>query len=444
MPQSERRRIAIVGCGHVGAISAACFAHLGHHVYGVDIDPDVVGGLQRGESHVREPGLDELLSEGLSNGRLHFTTDYRTALAGAGVVFLCVSTPPTVTGAADLRYVRAAVREIACALEGREALPVVVNKSTAPIGTGETIESIFSRYFASSRPRIASNPEFLRESSAVDDFFRPDRIVVGAEDRATAELVASLYAGIDAPLLLTDVRTAEMIKYVSNAFLATRISFINEVARLCEAVAIDVEGVVQGVGLDARIGSQYLRPGIGYGGSCLPKDVAALAHTGDSAGVAMRILSAVQETNSGQRTHAVNCLRRLLGGLDGKRIAVWGGTFKGGTEDVREFPALDVIELLRNEGAEICLYDPAFTASLDVAIAASALEAVEGADALAVLSDWSNFRDVPLAEVAARMAGRAVFDGRNLLSRDEALAAGLLYYGVGRPPAHDSPAVVRA
>ena len=349
---------------------------------------------------VQEAGFEELLGEGLASGRLLFTASFAEGLAEAEVVFLCVSTPPTVTGAADLRHVRAAVRDIAQALNGQQDPPIVVNKSTAPIGTGETIESIFIRYFEPShtRPAIVSNPEFLRESSAVADFFAPDRIIVGAEDRVVAQEIADLYAGIEAPVLLTDLRTAEMIKYVSNAFLATRVSFINEIARLCEAVAIDVEDVVKGVGLDSRIGMHYLRPGIGYGGSCLPKDVAALAHTGDSAGIAMRLLAAVQETNLSQRKHAVNCLRRMLGTLDGKRIAVWGGTFKGDTEDTRESPALDVIQLLRNEGAEIALYDPAL-ARIEAGLAASALEAVEGADALAVLSDWPVFSEIAPSEV---------------------------------------------
>jgi UDPglucose 6-dehydrogenase len=440
---SDARHIAIVGCGHVGAISAACFTRLGHRVTGIDIDVAAIEGLCRGRSAVHEAGFEELLVEGICSGRLDFTSSFEDGLADAEVVFLCVSTPPTVTGAADLRNVRAAVKEIARALKGRAPLPVIVNKSTAPIGTGETIESIFMRSFepSNSRPPIVSNPEFLREGSAVADFFAPDRIVVGAEDRIAAEQVAALYSGIEAPVLLTDLRTAEMIKYVSNAFLATRVSFINEIARLCEAVAIDVEDVVKGVSLDSRIGSHYLRPGIGYGGSCLPKDVAALAHTGDSAGIAMRLLAAVQETNLSQRKHAVNCLRRLLGTLDGKRIAVWGGTFKGDTEDTRESPALDVIQLLRNEGAEIALYDPALT-RIEPDLAPTALDAVEGADALAVLSDWPSFTEIPAFEIQRRMAGRVVFDGRNILSRKEVQDAGLTYYGVGRPPGHDSSTVV--
>ena len=438
------RRVAIVGCGHVGLVTAACLAQLGHAVSGIDINEGLVQRLRAGEVPFREPGLGELVQDGLANGRLSFTTSYAEGLAGAAFVFLCVNTPSTATGAADLRYVRAAVAAIA---ETQNVLPpraILINKSTSPIGTGETIEAILSRSFGSgaSRPAIAANPEFLREGSAVEDFLRPERIVVGSEVAEDGERVAALYAGIEAPLILTDLRTAEMIKYVSNAFLATRVSFVNEVARLCELLGVDVDTVVHGVALDSRIGGAFFRPGIGYGGSCLPKDVAALCHTGDSVGLPLHVLTSVQQVNIAQRKHAVNCIRRVLGPLEGRTIAAWGITFKGKTEDQRDSPAIDVVQLLRNEGARVKVYDPSLAegSTLDVAdeTAGTALQAAEDADCVAILSDWPEFADVDLEAVQRVMAGRLVYDGRNLLSREAVERAGLTYYGVGRPPAWDS------
>jgi len=431
--------IAVVGCGHVGAITATGLVILGHRVCGVDTSETVTRALSAGQGHFSEPGFEPLLCEALESRRLRFTTSYHDGLADAELVFLCVNTPSTITGAADLSHVRAAVTEMAaalCPLEGRP--PIIVNKSTAPIGTGETIEALLARSFSSAaaRPHICTNPEFLREGHAVDDFFHPDRIVIGAEREEDARCVMALYKDIEAPVLITDLRTAEMIKYVSNAFLATRVSFVNEIARLCESLNVEVDGVMAGVGLDSRIGNAYFKPGIGYGGSCLPKDVAALCHTGDSAGLTMRVLSAVQEANVRQRTHAVNCLRRLLGTLDGKTIAVWGVTFKGGTEDLRDSPALDVVALLRNEGAQLKIYDPALNSGDE--LYGDALLAVENADALAVLSDWPQFAEADFGAVRDGMAGRLVYDGRNHLSRNAVEAAGLLYYGVGRPAGRDS------
>jgi UDPglucose 6-dehydrogenase len=432
-------RIAVVGCGHVGVVTAACFAELGHHVTGVDIDEARIEALATGHVPFIEPGLDELLARTKAAGRLRFSASYAEALAGAQFAFLCVNTPATASGAADLRHVRAAVASIAEVLSRSGECPVLVIKSTSPIGTEETIESIFARSFpAVSRPLIASNPEFLRQGCAVDDFFRPHRIVVGADSDDVAASVAALYKGIEAPLVQTDLRTAEMIKYVSNAFLATRVSFANEVARLCERLGTDADAVLRGAALDRRIGGDFLRPGIGYGGSCLPKDVAALCHTGDSVGVPMRVLASVQEANLLQRKHAVNCIRSVIGPLEGKTIAAWGATFKGGTDDLRESPAIDVLCLLQNEGAWVKVYDPSLRADSSVAFAqeicADALEAVDGADCLALLADWPQFADVSMAEVRRRMSGRLVYDGRNQLRRADVESAGLTYHGVGRAP----------
>ena len=440
------RRIAVAGCGHVGVVTVAALAELGHRVIGVDVDAARVERLGAGDVPFSEPGLAELVRRNLGAGRLAFTTSYEQALAGAAFVFLCVSTPSTVTGAADLRNVRRAVTQIAMAIEDADPPPVLVNKSTSPIGTGETIEAILRRVFhgAGQRPGITANPEFLREGSAVADFFRPDRIVIGAESSADGEAVAALYTGIEAPVILTDLRTAEMIKYVSNAFLATRVSFVNEIARLCEALGVEADTVVRGAALDPRIGGAFFTPGIGYGGSCLPKDVAALCHTGDRVGLAMRVLQAVQDTNTSQRKHAVNCIRRALGSLEGAVIGAWGVTFKGGTEDLRESPALDVIALLRNEGAIVRIYDPSLTlgAPCDFAdeVCDGPIEAARGAACLALLTDWPEFRDVNFDEVRDVLNGRLVYDGRNLLDRADVEAAGLIYYGAGRPPGRDPAA----
>ncbi|HLG12333.1 MAG TPA: UDP-glucose/GDP-mannose dehydrogenase family protein [Dehalococcoidia bacterium] len=432
-------RIAVLGCGHVGVVTAACLAKLGHSVAGVDIDPELVARLGDGRIPYLEPGLSELVATNLKAGRLRFTTSYAEGLEGAGFVFLCVNTPATPTGAADLRSVRRAVGQVAEVLAQSKLRPLIVNKSTSPIGTGETIDATLARSFAPEKsPDIVANPEFLREGHGVEDFFQPQRIVIGAERRQDAERVAALYSEIDAPVVITDLRSAEMIKYVSNAFLATKVSFINEIARLCEQLEVDIDVVAHGASLDQRIGGSYLNPGIGYGGSCLPKDVAALCHSGDSAGVTMRVLSAVQEVNLAQRKHAVNSIRRVLGPLDAKTIAVWGASFKGGSEDLRESPAIDVISLLRNEGATVKVYDPSLGAedSLPFAdlICGTPLECARNADAVAVLTDWPEFAGIDLGEVAQAMRGKLIYDGRNVYGREQVEAAGLTYYGVGRRP----------
>ncbi len=429
-------QITIIGCGHVGLVFAAGLAELGHQVTGVDIDDGLVQSLRAGEVHIHEPGLTELVGKGLSSGNLWFTTSYAEAVPEADFIFLAVDTPPTLGGAADLRNIRAATQAIAATLNGKS--PIIVNKSTSPIGTGETIEGILRVAIGARQkhPRIASNPEFLRQSMAVYDFFHPDRIVIGARSESDARAVAQLYDGLGGELIITDQRTAEMIKYVANSFLATRISFINEIARLCEELAVDVDQVVDGVAQDPRIGRHFFQPGIGFGGSCLPKDVSALRYMGETLGVATPVLSAVLDVNKTQRTSAIRKLRAALGTLEGKKVAVWGVTFKGGTEDVRESPAVELIGLLMNEGAEVRAYDPSSAPRAPIrvreAMVDSALDAVVGADALAILTDWDEFRDVPLAQVRAAMDGDVLFDGRNVLSAADAEEHGFTYVGIGR------------
>lgn len=428
--------VAVIGCGHVGLVQAAGLAKLGHRVTGVDLNEALVDRLRTGDIHIHEPGLNDLVEAGLASGRLSFSASYEDGIPDADFIFLAVDTPATMAGAADLRNIRAATTSIATSLNGKN--PIVVNKSTSPIGTGETIGGILRAALLETNraPRIVSNPEFLRQGHAVHDFFNPDRIVIGGHSQDDAQAVAMLYGDLGGSLIITDLRTAEMIKYVANSFLATRVSFINEIAALCEHLRVDVDEVVSGVGLDPRIGHHFFNPGIGFGGSCLPKDVAALRYVGEVLGVATPILSAVQGVNLAQRTSAVRRLRARLGTLENKTVAVWGVTFKADTEDARESPAVDVIALLQNEGATVRAYDPAFPESAPEYVRRtyhhSALEAARGADALAVLTDWAEFTKVPLAQVKSVMRGAVLFDGRNLLSRADAEEVGFAYIAVGR------------
>jgi UDPglucose 6-dehydrogenase len=432
-------RIAVVGCGHVGLVVAAGMAKFGHHVVGLDLQDELVRELCAGEVRIRERDLPELVRSGITSGNLTFTTNYDHAVPEAEFIFLAVDTPPTIGGAADMRNLRLATRSIGASLNGYG--PIIVNKATAPIGTADTIQAILDATAGPDHapPRLVANPEFLRQGHAVYDFFNPDRIVVGSKSQADALAVADLYDGVKTEVVVTDLRTAEMIKYVSNSFLATRVSFINEVARLCEQIGVDVDQVIAGVALDDRIGGHYLRPGIGYGGSCLPKDVAALRYIGETHGVSTNLLGAVQEVNASQKARVVSRLRSRLGPLDNRTIAVWGLSFKGGTEDLRDSPAMEVVNLLRNEGAEVRLYDPAILTpgsavphGLREYVLESPVEAARGTDALAILTDWDEFARVPLAEVRAVMRGSVIFDGRNVLDRATAESLGFSYVGIGR------------
>ena len=431
--------VAVIGCGHVGLVIAAGLASLGHEVTGIDVNEDLVGRLNGGRVDLHEPDLPEIVRQGLASGRLAFTARYDEVVPRAEYIFLAVDTPQTMVGAADLRNIRAATRSIAANLNG--ATPIIINKSTSPIGTGETIEEVLSQAIEAQQrlPRIVSNPEFLRQGTAVWDFFHPERIVVGSRSPEDARAVAGLYASLPGEVVITDLRTAEMIKYVANAFLATRVSFINEIARLCEQIGTNIDTVVEGISHDPRIGSHFFRPGIGYGGSCLPKDVAALRYIGETMGVATPILSAVQEINTVAKTSAVRRLRARLGPLEGRTIGVWGLTFKGGTEDTRDSPAMEVVGLLRNEGALVHAYDPAVAGDhgrVPVAFRPvlfdDPVEAARGADALAILTDWPQFREIDLAAVRDAMAGRVLFDGRNMLDRETVEQLGFAYLGVGR------------
>ena len=423
--------IGVVGAGYVGLTTAACFAHLGHDVVCADIDQGKVERLQRGEIPIVEHGLRELVAEGLRSGRLRFVVGAAAGAADREVVFLCVPTPQSEDGSADLSYVEAAARDIAPVLAYE---CVVVNKSTVPIGSTKVVERVLERPDV----RVVSNPEFLREGSAVDDFLRPDRVVVGADDRAAAMLVGALYDDVKTQVLVTDPASAETIKYASNAFLATKLSFINAIAAVCEGVGADVDDVVVGMGWDKRIGTSFLRPGPGWGGSCFPKDSRALLRIARDAGYRFDLLAGVIGVNDEQFDRVVDKIADAAGGsVAGHTVAVWGLTFKARTDDLRDSPALAIVQRLLTAGAGVHAYDPTVGASHPlipegVVLHADAVGATAGADVLAVLTEWDEFRWVAPAAVAAVMTGRAVVDGRNLLDRGSWHRGGFTYQGIGR------------
>ena len=434
-------RIAIIGTGYVGLGTGAVFADLGNEVVGVDIDVAKVALLQSGRPHIYEPGLEELLGRNLKAGRLRFTTDYAEAIPEADFVFICVNTPAGPHGGADMRFVRSAARSVGQYLAaGRRT--IVVNKSTMPIGSGDLVGALLGEEAApGAQFAVVSNPEFLREGSAVRDMLNPDRIVLGSPDSASAEAVAEIYKPFEAPVLITDLRTAEMIKYASNAFLATKISFINEVAQICEATGADVRQVAAGMGLDPRIGGQFLNAGIGFGGSCFPKDVQALEFMAEEANCHPQLLRAVLEINRDARRAFVRKLDRLVGGVDDATIAIWGLAFKENTDDLREAASLDIIGDLLTRGARVRVYDPAamegarhLLDSPRVTFCADAYDAAAGADAVAVVTGWNEFKGLDLARVRDSMREPVLVDGRNLYDPREAAGLGFTYRGVGLPP----------
>ncbi|WP_059256334.1 MULTISPECIES: nucleotide sugar dehydrogenase [Streptomyces] len=432
------RHVAVIGTGYVGLTTGACLAFLGHSVVCADADPHKVERLRGARVDILEPGLPERVREGLEAGRLEFTGDTAAAVAEAEVVFLCLPTPMGAGGAADLAAVEAVAGQV------RDVLRpgcVVVNKSTVPVGTCERVAALLGRADVS----VVSNPEFLREGRAVEDFLHPDRIVIGAADQDAARRVAGLYAALDAPLVLTDPASAELTKYAANFFLAMKLSFANNLAVLCERFGADVADVTEGIGRDPRIGPAFLRPGPGWGGSCLPKDTHALLTVCDRSGVDFPLLRATIETNVAHQRRLVErvaaaCGRGAEGSLHGVRLALYGLTFKAGTSDLRDSPALAVARLLRERGAELTAYDPALSEERPdlsdlVDLVDDPVRAAEGAAACLVLTEWPQLRDVDWAAVAACMSGHEVHDWRNLLDPDVLARAGLSWRGIGRPAA---------
>lgn len=428
--------VSIVGSGYVGLVYGAAFADLGNDVIGIDIDEERVAQLNRGETPIYEPRLDELIQRNLEAGRLRFTTRYEDAIPSSEFVFICVGTPSCFDGHADMRSVQAAAETIGRNLSGHT---IIINKSTMPIGSGDFVAAIVAQAKAADATfAVVSNPEFLREGSAIQDVFAPSRVVLCAEDAEAAERVADLYRILNAPILITDHRTAEMIKYASNAILATRISFINEIAQICDQLGADVKVVAQGMGYDSRIGPQFLDAGIGFGGSCFPKDVKALAYMAAEVNCHPQLLHAVLEINDDQRRRFVWRLQSLIGRLHGKEIAVWGLAFKQDTDDIRESPAIDVVKMLLQRGARVRVFDPAAANNARAEIpeaefASDPYRAVQGAHALLVLTPWNEFKQVDLQRVRDLMATPLLFDGRNIYDPDEVRQLGLSYVGVGRP-----------
>jgi len=427
--------LAVIGAGYVGITTAACFAHLGHTVICGDIDAEKVQRLAKAEIPILEEGLTALVSEGLESGRLRFTVGAAEAVDQAEFVFLCVPTPQRESGEADLSIVEAVVREI-----GRFLSPntVVINKSTMPVGSTELVARVLGQAGAANDIGVASNPEFLREGNAVRDFLNPSRVVIGCNDTSVAIRVSELYDGVQAPIVVTDPASAEVIKYASNAFLATKISFINAMANLCEVVNADVREVALGMGYDHRIGSEFLDPGPGFGGSCLPKDTAALIYLAEQAGYDFSLLRGVVQVNSYQHERILAKLRAAAGGsLSGTTVGLWGLTFKANTNDLRDSPALAIARALLEEGAVVRAYDPvaneaAATQFPAIDVVSDAYQAVAGASLLALLTEWEEFRWLDFARVAGAMVSpRAIVDARNMLDPAAMRRRGFSYQGVG-------------
>jgi UDPglucose 6-dehydrogenase len=429
-------RVAVIGAGYVGLTTAACFAHLGHDVKCADIDSERVARLKKGEVPILELGLPELIKEGLASHRLEFVVGAATAARTAEIVFLCVQTPQGADGSADLSFVENVAREIASVLAPNT---VVVNKSTVPVGSTRFVQRVLSEAGARAEGvTVASNPEFLREGQAVRDFLNPDRIVIGCEDRESAVRVSELYKRVEAPVLVTDPASAEMIKYASNAFLATKVSFINAIANLCEAVDADAREVAIGMGYDTRIGFQFLHPGPGYGGSCFPKDVAALLHISGAAGYAFDLLAGVVEVNEAQHERMIDKVRAAVGGsLTDVNVGLWGLTFKADTDDLRDSPAMFVARRLLEEGAIVRAFDRGAgdrprELVPGIELCADAYDAATGADAVVLLTEWDEFRWLDFDRVLEAMRGLAIVDARNLLDPAAMRRRGFVYQGVGR------------
>ncbi len=429
------KNIAVVGTGYVGLVTGTCLADLGNRVACVDINEQKIEGLKQGVMPIYEPGLEELVTRNVQAGRLSFTTSYVEGLKEAEFVFIAVGTPEGVDGEADLRYVRMAACSIA---EVMDHPMIIINKSTVPVGTGDWVANIIREHCNGDADfAVVSNPEFLREGAAIADFLYPDRVVLGSLNQEAAEKVAQLYLPLRTTIMTTDLRTAEMIKYASNAFLATRISFINEIATVCEALGADVKEVATGMSYDKRIGHAHLDAGVGYGGSCFPKDVKALAYMAEIKGRHPQLLRAVMEINSYQRRAVVHKLEQALGNLRGKTIGLLGLAFKPNTDDMREAPSAHIARMLQTAGARVRAYDPvamkvAAREVPAVELAENAYALAEGCDALVVVTEWNEFKQLDLARIRELMDGPVLIDGRNIYDPATMEELGFYYRGVGR------------
>ena len=430
-------RIAVVGTGYVGLVAGACFAESGNDVVCVDNNQTKVRLLRRGKVPIYEPGLEELVHRNRAEKRLTFTTTLAKAVRDSSVIFIAVGTPQGEDGSADLKYVLEVARQIARAMNGYK---VIVDKSTVPVGTSERVREVVRR--ETTHPfSVVSNPEFLKQGAAIDDFLKPDRVVIGAEDPRAQELMLELYEPFTrtgAPIMMMDCASAELTKYAANAMLATRISFMNEVANVCELVGADVDHVRRAMGADKRIGNSFLFPGVGYGGSCFPKDVQAMKRFAADKDYAFRILDAVEEVNTFQKTKLAAQMKKHFGSLKGKTIGLWGLAFKPRTDDMREAPAIPLVEALLSAGASVQAFDPEAMRiakgifGSKITYASNAYDAVKGADALAIVTEWNEFRRPDFARIRSLMRSPVVFDGRNLFAPPQMKQNGFTYYSIGR------------
>ena len=443
-------QLTMIGTGYVGLVSGACFSEFGHHVVCVDANPELIARLRDGKMPIYEPGLDDLVARNVAAKRLSFSTSVVEAVPGADAVFIGVGTPSRRgDGHADLSYVHAAAREIAGAVTSPT---VVVNKSTVPVGTARAVEAIAREVAPGKDIHVASNPEFLREGSAIEDFMRPDRVVCGVDSEHAQAVLRAIYRPLslrETPILFTSREAAELTKYAANGFLAMKISFINEIADLCEAVGADVQDVARGIGMDGRIGSKFLNPGPGYGGSCFPKDTLALLRTSEEAGRPLRLIGATVAINDARKAAMAQRVIAACGGsVSGKTVAVLGLTFKPNTDDMRDSPSLDVIPVLQKAGAHVVAYDPeGMTAAAkmlpEVEMREGAYETIDGADALVILTEWNEFRALDLARVRATLKSNVFVDLRNIYRPADMAAAGFDYHSVGRATVSPAPAPVR-
>jgi len=443
-------KITMIGTGYVGLVTGTCFAEVGNDVLCLDVDVRKIAILNEGGVPIHEPGLEPMVRRNVAAGRLRFTTDVDASVAHGALQFIAVGTPPDEDGSADMQYVIEAARNIGRRMQGPK---IVVDKSTVPVGTADRVAVTIAAELAARGVKlpfaVASNPEFLKEGAAVEDFMRPDRVVVGASDERAVAALRALYAPFmrnHERFLVMDVRSAELTKYAANAMLATRISFMNELANLADRLSADIEMVRQGIGSDPRIGYHFLYPGVGYGGSCFPKDVKALQYTAEQFGHPLALLAAVERVNEAQKRVLVDKIVRRLGeDLTGRRFALWGLAFKPNTDDMREAPSRVIVDALAARGARVVAYDPVamdearrvFAGAPQLSFAKSPLGACDGADALVVVTEWQEFRSPDFAEVKRRLATPLVFDGRNLYSTQEVRDAGLEYFGIGRGSGHD-------
>jgi UDPglucose 6-dehydrogenase len=431
-------KICVVGTGYVGLVTGAVFADLGNEVFCVDNVPDKIAALEAGRMPIYEPGLEEMVARNVADQRLAFTTDLAAAVRRSVIVFITVGTPPGDDGRTDLTAVGAVAREIAGAME---RYTVIVNKSTVPVGTGEFVRETIERHQQSPVPfDVVSNPEFLREGSAIEDTLRPDRIVIGAPTQQVAMTLLELYAPLERPMIITDVPSAEMIKYASNAFLATKISFMNAVANICELAGADVTQVMKGMGLDTRIGAPFLQAGLGYGGSCFPKDTDSLIYTASTLGYDFGLLRAVVDINRGRTSHFVEMITRGMGRLNGRTLAVLGLAFKPNTDDMREAKSIEIIGQLVEAGATVRVYDPVAMVNAKkelptvVEYAESPYAAAQGADAVVLATEWNEFKFLDLDRLRGAMRRPVVFDGRNMWEPERMRRLGFEYHSIGRRP----------